>query len=1089
MADNPDTSGSPAGSIAHFQVPTGQRPWIIAYCFSAAVSAVLQTIWIHEFILLVGDAYLAIPAFLAAFMAAHLTGQFALYRWPNLLPATNFPVLLLLITGMALSSLMTPLLLEVFDYVHVLLLGRQELLPTPPGLHAAIYYFFAGYCVTLVPMACAGATLTLYLRSLQFAHDSAVQGHQTVLIETSAGLAAGFTLGWFLILPHFRFYNSLWVIVLVSLIFCISCIAICSAGKKGSGIGESPSGRSNNTTRDAPISFNTGRTGPAEPVVPSIAPGTLLTLFFAGVALSIQYTTFTNILIRHQGNLHHATAAGVIVLLCGIGIGTLCDIRLRLRLRSGKYSPSLAYTLAALISAILSAVFSFLGASVTANAYFIIMALSLLFLPISLFSGMALHNTVAGHRAQLYAPAASGYRCMLPWLAGFPVGMAITGGFLSRGTNISWILMAAVYLYISSAMTSLKHLQAGAVRISLLLLLLIAAGITLHVSDGQQIRVTGMGRYRELQYLGSDNIAEVYISHESDGSKLRVNGIAEALIGNPNGPPQNDPMRWLTALPFALHPTAENMLIAGSAGVTAIQDLPPLPGYVDIVETSATVLASFTEIHNSRTLFRNWQTPRVYSHHNDLRNLLSLTERSYDIIVISPQSPARRGSEQLHTLEFIQQVRRHLRQGGIYIQGFIPDYMTNEQIRKLAGIFLECFTDVQMFQATPGMLYLLASNVPLEPRIIQLSENSPLREQIEYFSRSGINTVEDLLLAWLMNRKALEGFADNAYLAAEDQSSFSEVAPMQDDPGTRQQTARLVHAHDILLNPEGPQHTEQDLVLNWVYVAGRLLSLGFPDRAVGLQPTVKNTESRLLISALLNEYEGRPGTAEDLLLEAIDLAPQNQEARYLLVQNYLDDLANGSAPSPIKEIARELRGPPLSITRIWSSYLGNDWYSLLPFERELARVEPQDPWYAEAALLRASWRIHIDSPDYRRAMLKEAIRIIDRSLSSYYSGRLYLARAKAAYLLGQSETVMETASIAASKYEHLPVTTPRSQKPRLLHRLLASRSEAAEMFSTITQAAKMPATGPQAERLHHRYTMLLDRLDTAITRLRQTSTE
>lgn len=1038
LPENSDPDDLPFQFSANSEVFTGPRFLIVSYGYAVMIAAILQTLWFDEFMQLIGDTAVAAPPLTAAFITAQLSGYLLLNLTPKL-RSIGLPLLPLLLFALALSALATPLFLEIFDYLHVMIFGSKDTLPDPPGLSAALFYYLAGYGVVLAPLACAGASLALYQHARR---------NDTGLVETGIGLAIGYLLGWYLTRDHAGFAKELWSISSLTLILCGVMLVLRSRRGKTTANSELFADWDG---RQAAMNF---RVSPGESWIPSFQ--ILLTLFLSALAMAVLYRTVVNLLVAQQGYLRHAPAICVGLLCSGIGIGGWIYARLPVTEIRKHVTPGIVYSLIALIGAILIlSAGSPTGASVAASRG-VLNEIYLLFLAIALCAGAALQHALTDAPILANRSAIRLGIPLLTWLAGFPVGMLLAGLSLAEGTAGFWALTGGVCLHILAAMLSLPRTPNTATRVGCLLLIFAASGIILYANGRQNQAATGADAATLSRFLGADAAASVHLRRGSVNDVLLINGHAEANISNPMGPPRNDPQRWLTALPFALLPTADNLLLVGGTGMAAPQDLPPLPGYVDIVDPSAQVMQAYGRIYGNQTVSRGWHTPHVDYHINDIVNVLTLTERRYDIIVTSPLSPARRRSEQLETRDYLRHINRHLEREGIYIHGVIPDNTRPERLRLLIERLLSRFEDVQLFQTTPGMFYLLASDTAIEPRIEKLTEDYPLLGQIEYFSRSGINTAEDLLLSWRMNRAELAVFVGNPETTLPDSADLLPVLP-----------------------PE----------LSRIYIASRLLALGFPNRMADLRRQTPDKPTTLIISALESEHSGRPDTAERLLTEARTLAPQDHTAGYLLVRNYFADLAIGSAPAEIEVIASELRGPPQSIARIWTSFLGNDWYGILPFERELARVEPLDPWYAEAALLRASWRINYDNSDYRRAMLIEAMRIIDRALASYYSGKLYLTRARVASLLGQSSAVIETARTAAGLYELQLQHAAKEQEPKLLHRLLSARMEAAQMQAAVRAAGTTRESQAEARLVGQRYAKILEQFDAAIDRLGQASTQ
>ncbi|HLB30994.1 MAG TPA: hypothetical protein VJN91_05650, partial [Gammaproteobacteria bacterium] len=723
LPENSDTDHLTIQFSANSEVFPGPLLLIIGYGYIVVIAATLQTLWFDELLQLIGGTPVAAPALTAAYITAQLTGYLLFSLTPKLRSAGLYLFPLLLFT-LALSALATPLLLEIFDYLHVTIFGRKDLLPTPPGLSAALFYYMAGYGVVLAPLACAGASLAFYQHARR---------NNTGLAETSVGLAIGYLLGWYLTRDHAGFTRELWSISSLTLVLSGVMLAFCY--------------RRDKTTADIEAFADGDRrrtvmnihAAPVAECIPAFQ--IFLTQFLSAIALAILYSTVVNMLVAQQGNLWHAPATCVVLLCCGIGAGGWLYARSPVPEIKKLATPGCAYSLIALIGAILMLSSGFPDDAVAAASRGFLVTMYLLFLAISLCAGATLQHVLIDAPIRANRSIIRLGITLLPWLAGLPAGMLLAGISLAEGTNGFWMLTGGVCLYIFAALPSLRRIRGAVARLGCLLAIFAASGITLYMSGRQNV-ANGAETAKISRYLGADFAASVHLMRGPAHDILLINGHAEASISNPMGPPQNDPQRWLTALPFALMPTADNLLLVGGTGMAAPEDLPPLPGYVDVVDPSVQVMQAYGRIYGNQRVSRGWHTPQVNYHINDIVNLLTLTERRYDIIVTSPLSPARRRSEQLETRDYLRHINRHLEQDGIYIHGVIPDNASPERLRLLIGRLLSRFEDVQLFQTKPGMFYLLASDTAIEPSIRRLTEDYPLLGQIEYFSRSGINTAE-----------------------------------------------------------------------------------------------------------------------------------------------------------------------------------------------------------------------------------------------------------------------------------------------------------------------------------------------------------
>jgi hypothetical protein len=199
-----------------------------------------------------------------------------------------------------------------------------------------------------------------------------------------------------------------------------------------------------------------------------------------------------------------------------------------------------------------------------------------------------------------------------------------------------------------------------------------------------------------------------------------------------------------------------------------------------------------------------------------------------------------------------------------------------------------------------------------------------------------------------------------------------------------------------LLDPASFVHRELGSDLDFDYIAARLLVQGQVERATALAETISDPSTRALIRALVAQRNGQGEVARMELDAALRADASNDDARFARVRPELSALARGDATEETLALARPLASSAAAVVRGWSLALAGDFSALAALEDALATTRFTDPWFPEAARLRADWRIRV-AGDARNA--RDAIRIIDRALVVRPDPELVMPRAEAAGVL------------------------------------------------------------------------------------------
>lgn len=1060
---------------------------LMSFACTVAISAVLQTIWLQQITRLVGATPATVTAITIAYICSFAAGLL-LMTWRPAGIKYSMWTMFSLQAGVSVTASAVPFLLEMFNYLYVLFFGGHSGMPPPPGVIEFLFYIASTFLVIGVPIVMTGGLLPVVANLIA---SSSKQPRRSILLVfslTSVAIGTGIAAGRVLLVSGFGLGYCHWSGIILNLIICSAVLLLTRVATTGShshrkSVTEKEPAAVDTadyrSARDRPETEN-DRGNPVAGTVISAA------VFMSGLALIIQTLTWMRMWGYLQGHIYGSTPITIALLFTGVAIGAGISSVVQSRSSKRTLLFPFVYVATALYTAGILLSIGQLAAAMIPDAITILVSGSAVILPPAILTGLALHQAIKTLATDVKDLPTTAVRIYLIFLMGGVTGLLIAGGLLLPDINISVAVKSAILTSLTAALLCWKSDGMGKYQHSAFLVMLLTALAIVFVADnpdaGMPMARSGSDRHEQLiTYRVGPVVASV---KRRDGNMIfQINGKDETSIGNADQPPADDPHKWLTALPFAMHPDAKSLLIVGLTGGAVLQGLPPVDA-IDIVEALSEVIAVTQALQNAGNLQYPLDTgTKIYNSH--IRSVLSLSEKSYDIIVTSPVSAARPDTAHLYTQEYTKQIHRHLNTGGIYIHGIHTGSISVSLVKSLINTIAVSFRYVRMYQTTPDLIYLVASDSAFEFEHRLVFSSHPLSSNLEYFSRLGINTPEDIFMTLLLDDPGAERFAADAKIITDDNNLFEYQEYDKADLLPAGNMAGAVADLDVMQQTDSLFHGELAAELKWAYITSRLLSRGFEERVAGLQKTITDRHTKLAVEALMMRHNGDTRAAETLLGEAINLEPADQTAAYLLVRDYLDEIATDSAPDGITGIASELRGLPHTVVQAWTNYYSQDWYGLLLYERELARAEPADPWYAEAALLRASWRLFLSSLDYHQAMVNEALRIIDRALASWKNSSLYLSRINAGLINDRPGMVLETARAAALQFEDLMHQTHGRDAASSGARIKGARDEASRMLELLEQADLGAEFSTRSSQVMQHFHILLQNMDRQILALQQ----
>ena len=157
--------------------------------------------------------------------------------------------------------------------------------------------------------------------------------------------------------------------------------------------------------------------------------------------------------------------------------------------------------------------------------------------------------------------------------------------------------------------------------------------------------------------------------------------------------------------------------------------------------------------------------------HSRTPDLFSSRQAQYDVIVSEPSNPGVSGVSGLFSTEFYRDVRRYLRDGGLFVQWLQIYEMTPALLATVVAALELHFSDYELWQANDGDLLIVASHNGRVPRPDAAAFANPrLRANLE---RYHLRNLDDLLMHRIGGRAALGPYF--AMFGVEPNSDFHPV--------------------------------------------------------------------------------------------------------------------------------------------------------------------------------------------------------------------------------------------------------------------------------------------------------------------------
>ena len=319
---------------------------------------------------------------------------------------------------------------------------------------------------------------------------------------------------------------------------------------------------------------------------------------------------------------------------------------------------------------------------------------------------------------------------------------------------------------------------------------LVGTALLVHLDDFKM--ASGVFRQGELLQPGAQRLlfhrdgktATVSLVEETANGmrSIRTNGKSDAAIGMRMGmPPTSDEytMSLAAAIPVMLHPNARHAAVIGFGSGLTTHSLLSCP-WIERVET----IEIEPEMVEAARAFRPaveraFSDPRGRIFIDDAKAFFSTNGRKYDLIISEPSNPWVSGVAGLFSKEFYRLVRRHLNEGGIFVQWVQLYEIDLTLVASVLKALEPEFADYAMFAPNNGDLLIVASQdrpLPdtLDDRLLGTAGFSELSRRL------ALGSAQDFLARKVGTKRTLSG-----WLAALPVPANSDYQPFLDQNAAR----------------------------------------------------------------------------------------------------------------------------------------------------------------------------------------------------------------------------------------------------------------------------------------------------------------
>lgn len=970
---------------------------VIACFFLSGFAALLyQAAWLKKLGILFGTSHIAVATVLAAYMGGLASGSAIASRWASRVsrPILTYGVLEAVI---GVTAVLVPFGLGLAQYILISMFGNQIEPVSIGGSAQSLFYLVATFAVLFVPTAAMGATLPLLSRYAIFKDDQIGPRIGALYGVNTFGAVLGVLAAGFFLLPYFGLFGTLLIGAGINVAVFLIAVYLSRAA--------------NSNEIEHTHSDTMSVRGAFHWTMPVI-------LISGSVSFTLE-VLWTRLLSHVFGGTVYAFSIMLASFLTGIALGGALAGRI-----SGSRERAL---LLFIVAQILIAAFSFLSYQFIDTWVPVFADLStksvyafLVIFPSTLFIGATFPLAVRiACPAPAKSPAISGQ--IYAWnTIGAIIGAILTGFWILPALGFSATLKLAILVSLGlAAVSAFMHpkrnwIVAGAATSVLAITAVFAQP---QRPDGLiQAYLKKDLDWGEERFYGVGQSATILMREAQGFINLSSNGLSEASIGRKGMPPFNLSQKWLSALPVLARPDAQSMLIVGYGGGVAVEGVPPSVEDVDVIELEPMVIEANKSVVSERGI-DPLADPRVSLVINDARNAVLLTKKQYDIIISQPSHPWTGGASHLYTREFLGLAKSRLSEDGVFLQWINSQFVDEKLLRILMATLTEQFEHVELYQPERQVLLFLASDAPLEVWDGSRGAEQALEAHPRFYQRLGLRAPEDAIAMTLLDNAGVKLFSSGERANTDDLNRLAFFSRARADGLTAEDLADLFEDLDPLTNAQSPFHLRDAAYYDLPYIAEQLLQANFTKRAFLMARAASSADVQATIDALGYYHTDEDGRAEETFAKAIAINPANTNASFGLLRMYLGGFAERRLPEHIARLANEQSGLERLVLEGWVFGSSGAFDRLQALDADLARVSPTSLAYPIAVKLRVDWRIVYAQNSGDVSLAAEGLDILDDLLASHWNLDLYVLRAGAAYLAGDTDAFVESLATVARQVD------------------------------------------------------------------------
>ncbi len=766
------------------QPASSQFRFVVFFLFfiSGATGLIYEVVWTRQLTLVLGNTHYSVATVLTTFMAGLALGSFLGGRW---IDRQRNPLLVyaILEAAIGLYCLAVPFLIDlalpIFKWIYS---SFQD-----SYLQASVLRFLVCAFILILPTTLMGATLPTLGKFVSRNPDGIGRDVGTLYGMNTFGAVAG------------AYVSAYWLMRLLGISATVYLAAAINIGiaiciwlflKKTGQV----------SSRPEAVEQEKEAESQEEPPLTLREAGVLLAFGVSGVAALIYQVAWNRIFSLVLGSSVYAFSLILTTFILGLALGTLVFSRLCNRFKD--LNETFAYLQLGIgFSALLS--LPYFGSIPLVNRWVylnwgqdfqtiqwanFLTIFALIFLPTFFMGGqfpvviklMAKRLDSVGKRVgQVYASNTVG-TILGAFIGGFILiptfGIQDTlwcSILINIGTGLALLALVSQLNLKSKAMTSALVLVAcfmGSQLVPRWDRAVISSGsfMPYRLSDLEQ----ALERKNKILFYKEGIHTTVTTELSVSGNIfLRVNGKTDASLAA-------DMRTQLLSgyIPMLVHPDPKSALVVGQgSGVTLGAVLHSPVDSADLVEISPAVIegSRYFGPFNHHAL----DDKRVRTVLEDGRNHLTLTDKSYDVVISEPSNPWISGVGALFTQDFYELLVRKLNPGGVACV-WVHTNMSPENFKSIIKAYTSVFTHVTMWESIVGEDYLLVGS--MEPYQLPYEKTQALFQDPvrgRELRRLGLTEVRDLMGLFIMDREGLTRFSEDAPMHTDDNSLLEFNAP------------------------------------------------------------------------------------------------------------------------------------------------------------------------------------------------------------------------------------------------------------------------------------------------------------------------